>query len=113
MNVKFVLRGYWAHTHCSMIALGDSTGSGNVTCFSFVCAGILYVTNTENKLSEVHARLMAQNISLHSLLEEAERLHKQNSITRGNNSPPSSSGEHPDESDNRTGIEKLRIETTV
>ena len=56
---------------------------------------------------------MAQNISLHSLLEEAERLHKQNNITRDKNSPPSSSGEHADGSDNRTGVEKIRIETTV
>ena len=90
------------------------TGSGTVTdSVSFVCAGILYVTNTENKLSEVHARLMAQNISLHSLLEEAERLHKQNTITRDKNLLPSSSGEPANESDNRTEVEKLRIETTV
>ena len=81
--------------------------------FHLYNVGILYVTNTENKLSEVHARLMAQNISLHSLLEEAERLHKQNTITRDKNSLPSSSGEPANESDNRTGVEKLRIETTV
>ena len=53
---------------------------------------------------------MAQNISLHSLLEEAERLHKQNNV-RDKNSPPS--GEPANDSDNRTGVEKLRIETTV
>ena len=94
-----------------LVSLYTSGGTVTVTdCVSFVCAGILYVTNTENKLSEVHARLMAQNISLHSLLEEAERLHKQNTITRDKNSPPSSSGEPVNESDNRTGV---RIETTV
>ena len=61
MNVKSVLKGYWAHTHCSMIA---STGSGTVTdCVSFVHVGILHVTYTQNKLSEVHAKLMAQNIN--------------------------------------------------
>ena len=67
------------------------------------------MTNTENKLSEVHARLMAQNISLHSLLEEAERLHKQN--TQDKDIPPSE--EPANDSDNRTEVEKLRIETTV
>jgi hypothetical protein len=58
---------------------------------------------------------MAQNISLHSLLEEAERLHKKSNTTRDKNSPPSSSssGDPANESDNRTGVEKLRIETTV
>lgn len=38
-------------------------------------AGVLLLTNTEHKLSEVHAKLMAQNISLHSLLEQVERSH--------------------------------------
>ena len=38
-----------------------------------VCiTGMLCVTNTEHRLPEVHARLMAQNISLHSLLEKAQ-----------------------------------------
>ena len=81
---------------------------------SFLCCmivGILYVTNTESKLSEVHTRLMAQNISLHSLLEEAERLHRQkNNITRDKSSPPISR-EPSNDSDNRTGVEKR--ETTV
>lgn len=71
-------------------------------------AGILYITNTENKLSEVHARLMAQNISLHSLLEEAERAHKQ----KLHNTDILPSGE-TNNSDSRTELEKLRIETTV
>lgn len=35
-------------------------------------SGILYVTNTEQKLSEVHSKLMSQNASLHSLLEQPE-----------------------------------------
>ncbi len=34
-----------------------------------VCVGVLCVAGTDHRLSEVHARLMAQNISLHSLLE--------------------------------------------
>ena len=67
------------------------------------------MTNTENKLSEVHARLMAQNISLHSLLEEAERLHEQ--TTQDKDIPPSE--EPANDSDNRTEVEKLKIETTV
>ena len=33
-------------------------------------AGVLCMTNTEIKLSEVHSKLMSQNISLHSLLEQ-------------------------------------------
>ncbi len=34
-----------------------------------VCVGVLCVAGTDHRLSEVHARLMVQNISLHSLLE--------------------------------------------
>ena len=71
------------------------------------CTGILYVTNTETKLPEVHARLMAQNISLHSLLEEAERTHEQ---SHDKDTP---SLTDPRDSDVRTELEKLRIETTV
>ena len=52
---------------------------------------------------------MAQNISLHSLLEEAESSHRK--TVQDKNSPPS--GETASDSDNRTKIEKLRIETTV
>ena len=70
--------------------------------------GILYVTNTETKLPEVHARLMAQNISLHSLLEEAERAHEQQSHDK--DTPTLTD---PRDSDVRTELEKLRIETTV
>lgn len=73
-----------------------------------VYTGILYVTNTENKLPEVHARLMAQNISLHSLLEEAESSHERKSHDKDMSSLAEAS-----DSDVRTELEKLRIETTV
>ena len=63
------------------------------------------MTNTENKLSKVHAELMSQNISLHSLLEEAEISHRQKSHDK--DTPTL------DEADSRTDLEKLRIETTV
>ena len=32
-------------------------------------AGVLCITFEKNELSEVHSRLMAQNVSLHALLE--------------------------------------------
>ena len=69
-------------------------------------AGILYITNPENKLQEVHARLMEQNISLHSLLEEAERQKSHDKDT------PSSS-EAIDHDRRTEELEKLKMETTV
>ena len=33
------------------------------------CAGVLCITFEKSELSEVHSRLMAQNVSLHALLE--------------------------------------------
>lgn len=72
--------------------------------------GILYVTNTDNKLTDVHKRLTAQNLSLHILLEEAERSHDRKSRDQGKDTPSLQ------EADRRTieeKLEKLRIETTV
>ena len=38
-----------------------------------VCTGVLYMTSTRHNLALVQSKLMAQNVSLHSLLEEAEQ----------------------------------------
>ena len=35
------------------------------------------LTCTDHNLSEVHSKLMAQNVSLHSLLEQADHSHDQ------------------------------------
>lgn len=35
--------------------------------------GVLCITSTQSELSEVHGRLMAQNVSLHALLESTHQ----------------------------------------
>lgn len=52
----------------------------------FLCAvGMICITSTNHKLSEVHGKLMAQNISLYSQLEKAQLSHDK---SRDRNTPP-------------------------
>lgn len=37
------------------------------------CIGVLCITSEQNELSEVHGHLMAQNVSLHALLESTHQ----------------------------------------
>lgn len=55
-------------------------------------AAILCITKTEYELSEVHSRLVAQNDSLHSLLESHDMSHDQShERTRDKDTPTASS----------------------
>lgn len=39
----------------------------------YMIVGVLCITSEQNELSEVHGHLMAQNVSLHALLESTHQ----------------------------------------